>query len=132
MNRLHRLTVAISLVTFAVAGAAFGPPSHAASVTAPRAAGGGITVYDVATQLGVSVAAVYEGQDFAYGAQFTGTLKDPAKLASLGLDGFHVGARVVAAWIGPSVLYVEADEMEPQQKAHVRLHIGDDGQLAKM
>ena len=133
MTRFQRLTSTMSLVAFVAAGAAFVMPTHTTPSSAARASrAAGTTIFDVAQQLGVTVASVYEGQDFAYGSQFTGSLKDPAKLAALGLDGFHPGARVVAAWIGPSVVFVEADEQDPQQKANVRLRIGDDGRLSKM
>jgi hypothetical protein len=127
MTRLHRLTAAVSLVA---AAAAFVPPPAAPLARPTRAAVTTVTIYDVASQLGLTIAPMYEGVSFELGTQFTGTLRDPVKLGAFGISGMHVGARVVAAFITPTMVYVEADEMSPVvQKASVKLHIGADGLL---
>jgi hypothetical protein len=81
------------------------PERYDAPVRAP-------TISGVAAQLGVRVHIV--GEDaFAVGTSFTGSLQEPAKLASFGIAGFHTGARVTAIRMGPDKVLVDADEDEP-------------------
>ena len=87
-----------------------------------------VTIGSVATQLGVKVVVGNESE-FVVGASFTGTLSDPEKLATFGIKGMHVGARVTAVRMAPDRVYVEADELEPPSRASAKLHLDADGNL---
>ena len=89
-----------------------------------------MTVGDVAEQLGVKVGRQSE-DEFTLGVQFTGTLVNPAKLASFGIEGMQSGARVVAARIGTELVHVEADELEPPRRASVQLRLDSNGKLSR-
>lgn len=122
MTRSRRLTLSTAaLALLAVATSGF---------TARRPSGDGriVTVGMVAGQLGVKVG-FGEFQEFALGAQFTGTLDQPEKLAAFGLTGMHKGARVYAARIAADKVQVEADELDPPKRASAKLSMGPDGKL---
>ena len=105
---------------------------------APRPAGGALparphaaapTVSGVAAQLGLKVHVL--GEDFGVGTSFTGSLRDPEKLASFGVAGFHTGARVTVLRMAPERVVVDADEDEPAPlRKTTRLRIGADGTLS--
>lgn len=88
-----------------------------------------LTTGDVISQLGISVAD--SSAEFEVGANFTGTLREPAKLELLGIRGLHKGARVSAVRISMEKVRVEADEIEPKPaRAAATLRIDAHGTLS--
>ena len=71
------------------------------------------------------------GGSLGIGSSFTGSLKDPAKLAAFGLAGFHVGARVTVLRTAPERVLVDVDEDEPEPlRKTARLRSDADGTLS--
>lgn len=90
------------------------------------------TISGVAAQLGAKAQSP-GSDDLQIGASFTAILDDPAKLAVLGIDGMHAGARVTVARVAPDRVRVEADELEPvSHSAAVNLRLGAKGELSKI
>lgn len=83
----------------------------------------GITVRGIAEQLGTRLGP-RESDELPLGGGFTGSLIDPARLASLGITGLHEGARVSVMRVRLDRLRVEVDELDPvplTKKATLRL-----------
>ena len=126
MTRLQRFARGASLlVTLLSATAAASNKDAAPTSTGHLMA----TIGSVATQLGVKIAD-RGSEEFGLGVQFTGVLAEPDKLATFGIKGMHVGARVVAARVSPDRVVIEADEMEPAPaRGSVRIRLDPDGKL---
>ena len=126
-SRIQQLIGRAGLVgALVIAGAAFtGRPGAARKDAAASAI---VTIGDIASQLGVSIA-LGANDEFALGVQFTGVLQAPEKLDLLGIPGMHPGARVYAARIGPDRVQVEADELSPPKRATARLRLDESGKL---
>ena len=99
-----------------------------------RAFGGGgarstFDVAQVATQLGVMLPGKESGE-IPVGVAVTGYAEEPAKLAALGMPGFHKGARVMIMRIATDRLLVEADELDPTpRRATAKVLVALDGRL---
>lgn len=128
MRRLTRMASWLVLLTILAAAEGAMATPVASARGANRARSTTITVGAIADQLGVSIAANAQ-QEFTVGINFTGTLKDPEKLAAFGIKDMHQGARVTAVRMATERVYVEADEMEPPHRASVRLRLDADGNL---
>ncbi|MEK7401922.1 MAG: hypothetical protein AABZ80_06110 [Gemmatimonadota bacterium] len=123
MPKLTRFARGVSLLAvLGLASAAFTAPSMDASVSLVP------TIGSVAAQLGVKVSGRAD-EEFMLGVQFTGSLQDPHKLASFGIKGYHVGARVVVACIALDRVHVEADEFDPPRREWVRVRMDANGKL---
>jgi hypothetical protein len=130
MLRVRRAASRLLLLgIIVVAGIAFATPLSGARVTLTPSVRE-VTVGRIADQLGVKIAAGGENE-FVVGANFTGTLTDPEKLAAFGIKGMHSGARVTAVRMAPDRVYVEADELEPPSRASARLRLDGDGNLVQ-
>ncbi len=127
MPRLERLARRASLLAvLGVVGASF--PAPFAGPTANRPASIAPTIGSVAAQLGVKVMDRTD-EEFALGVQFTGALEDTLKLATFGMKGFRVGARVTAARIAQDRVHIEADDVDPPRREWVRVRIDANGTL---
>ena len=90
------------------------------------------TVTGVAAQLGAKAQGVTD-DEFQLGNSFTAVLEQPDKLAELGIQGMHAGARVTVARIAPDKVRVEVDEMEPvAHSGSVSLRLNVKGELSKL
>ena len=90
---------------------------------------GTFDVAQVAAQMGVVLPGKESG-DIPAGVAVTGYTTEPAKLAALGMTGFHKGARVMIMRVAEDRLLVEADELDPvPRRATVKVKIALDGRL---
>jgi len=87
------------------------------------------TIGSVALQIGLRMPPQADAE-FVVGTQFSSSLEDAPKLASLGLKGFHVGVRVAVARIAPDRVHIEADEFDPPRREFVRVSLDANGRLA--
>lgn len=86
----------------------------------------------VASQLGATMAPG-QPEEFAVGTSITCTLADPAKLAALGAQGMHAGARVTAVRTAAERVHVEVDELDPAPLTkRLTLKIDAQGRLARI
>jgi hypothetical protein len=90
------------------------------------------TAASVASQLGATISPS-QPAEFTVGTSITCVLADPAKLAALGAQGMHAGARVTAARTADERVRVEVDELEPAPLTkRLRLKIDAQGRLTRL
>ena len=113
-------------------------PRHPAQLRLPgpgepaRRPGSGQTATSVASQLGATISPSQPGE-FTVGTSITRVLADPAKLAALGAEGMHAGARVTAARTAMERVHVEVDELEPAPLTkRLTLKIDAQGRLTRI
>lgn len=128
MPRMVGRTLAL-FASILVAGAVLSP----ARAQEPSQQGGiHPSISGVAAQLGAKAQSPGT-DDLQIGASFTAILDEPGKLAELGIDGMHSGARVTVARVAPDRVRVEVDEMEPvSHSAAITLRLGSRGELSKV
>ena len=123
-----RALVVVICIGFTVAAPCAAPAQSTASVR--QQSSGQFTKDDIADQLGAKMG-MSQGEEFTAGSSLTGMLKDPAKLAKLGISGMHEGARVSAMRVSQDKVRVEVDEMEPTpQTKKATLKLDDKGRLS--
>ena len=116
-GRAH--TVLLALVCLAMAS------PYAAPAAAQTSA-------SVARQLGATMSPS-QPEEFTVGTSITCTLVDPAKLAALGVEGMHAGARVTAARTAGERVHVEVDELDPAPLTkRLTLKIDPQGRLTRI
>jgi len=127
MPRLARFARSASLLAVLGVTGAWLPTPYSGR-NANRPASLDPTIGSVAAQLGVKVSQRAD-EEFSLGVQFSGSLEDTLKLATFGVKGFPVGARVTAARIAPDRVHIEADDLDPPRRETVRVRIDANGKL---
>ena len=90
------------------------------------------TSASVASQLGATISP-NQPDEFTVGTSITCMLVDPAKLAALGAEGVHAGARVTAARTAAERVRVEVDELDPAPLTkRLTLKINAQGRLTRI
>ena len=72
-----------------------------------------VAVKTITDALGLKPSTTSAPTTLDLGTTITFSLIDPAKLAKHTIRGLHEGARVTVTRIAPTLIHVEADEMEP-------------------
>ena len=87
-----------------------------------------VAVKTITDALGLKASGSSAPATLDLGASITCSLTDPAKLAKHSIRGLHEGARVTVTRIGPALIHVEADEMEPMPvSGKATLKVNPDG-----